>query len=162
MIIPGGATYTNVLQIRTKQTVKLSLLFGLVTATVVGTDYNYYHSSLKNQILAVSYSDTHGSFTDVAATVKVNNAVVTNINGINFNPTLSIFPNPTKNQFTVKVDNISNLNCKVELYNTMGELVQANDLGNKSQILSVIQISNLSTGMYIIRTFLGKQVSNNK
>ena len=162
LVIPGGATFTNVLQIRNKQNVKLSFVFGIVTATVVSTGYDYYHGSQKFPLLSVSYTDISGALTSTSATVKVNNALITGINNLNFDATFNVFPNPTKERVNVKLHNETNANCLVEIYNSYGQLVQAVNLGNDRDISSALSISNLTSGIYIIKTSLGDKVSARK
>lgn len=162
LVIPGGATFTNVLQIRNKQNVKLSFVFGIVTATVVSTGYDYYHGSQKFPLLSVSYTDISGALTSTSATVKVNNALITGINNLNFDATFNVFPNPTKEIVNVKLHNETNANCLVEIYNSYGQLVQAVNLGNDRDISSALSISNLTSGIYIIKTSLGDKVSARK
>ena len=162
LIIPGGATFTNVLQIKTHQTTNLSLAFGFITATVVATDYNYYHSSQKFPILTVSYSDVTGSFTSNTATVKVNSSVVTGITDLNFDASFAIYPNPAKTNVNVKLHNQKNANCMIEIFNSVGQLAQSVDLGNDTEISNNVSISNLVTGIYMVKTTWGNQVSVRK
>ena len=162
LIIPGGATFTNVLQVKTNQKVNLSLVFGFVTATVVATDYNYYHSSQKFPILTVSYNDITGSFTSTSATVKVNSSVVTGINDLNFDASFNIFPNPAKTNVNVKLHNASNANCTIDIINAVGQIAQSINLGNDTEISNNVSISNLATGIYMVKTTLGNQVSVRK
>jgi hypothetical protein len=162
LIIPGGATFTDVLQLKVKQKVNVSLMFGFVTATVVSTNYNYYHATQKAPLLEVSYTDIQGAFTSNSGTIKVNNNVVTGINDLNFDATFSVFPNPAKNNFNVKLHNSNNANCNVAIVNSMGELVQSINLGNDSEISNTISISNLASGIYIVKTTLGDKVSARK
>lgn len=162
IMIPGGTVFTNVLQTTTNQRVELSLMFGFITATVVSTDYNYYHGTQKFPLLTVSYSDITGSFSSTTATVKINNNVITGINDLNFDATFNIFPNPAKNQVNVKLHNATNAACTIEIVNSIGELAQSINLGNETEISSNISISNLASGIYIVKTTLGDKVSARK
>ena len=162
LIIPGGPIFTNVLQVKMDQHINLSLVFGLFTATVVSTDYNYYHSSQKFPLLTVSYSDIQGALTSNTGVVKVNNSVILGVTDLNFDATFNVFPNPAKNNFNVKLQNASNANCTVDIVNAIGQTVQTNNLGNDSEILNTISISNLTSGIYMIKTTLGDKVSNRK
>lgn len=162
LILPGGASYTNVLQVKANQRVNVSLSFGIITVTVVSTDYNYYHASQKFPLLTVSYSDITGAFSSTSATIKANANVVTGINDINFEKSFSIFPNPATNNFNIKLNNAANANCAIEIVNAMGQTVQENNLGNNSEILSNVSISNLSKGIYVVKTTLGDKVSVRK
>lgn len=159
--LPGGAVY-NALQVKTIQKVNISLMFGLVTATVVNTGYSYYTSSQKFPILTVSYSNASGAFTSNTGDVKVNSNVVTGINNINFETSFNIYPNPAKNNFNIKLQNVNNANCKLEIVNAFGSLVKSTDLGNNSQISNTISISDLSSGMYFVKTTVGDKTSTRK
>ena len=162
LIIPGGASFTNVLQVKANQTVNVSLLFGFVTATVVTTDYSYYHASQKFPLLTVNYTNISGATSSTSASVKVNNAVVTGITDLNFDAGFNIYPNPAKNSFNVNLQNSNKANCKIEIVNSVGALVQTIDLGSNSDISNTISISHLASGMYMIKTTLGNQLSTRK
>lgn len=159
--LPGGAVF-NALQVKTLQQVNISLVFGLITATVVNTSYNYYTSSQKFPILTVSYSNATGAFTSNTGDVKVNSNVVTGVNALTFDATFSVFPNPAKNNFNVKLLNANNTNCKVEIVNAIGSLVKSIDLGNNTEISNIISISDLTSGMYFVKTTLGDKTATKK
>ncbi len=162
LVIPGGATFTNVLQMKSHQQIKLNFLFGIVTATMVATDYNYYHSSQKFPILTVNYTDISGAFTSTTASVKVNNAVITGLNNLNFDATFAIFPNPAKDHFNIKLDNVDNANCRIDIFNSVGQVCKSVDFGNNTYISGNIAISDLVTGIYVVKTTLGNKVSVRK
>jgi hypothetical protein len=46
--------------------------------------------------------------------------------------------------------------------NSVGALVKSIDLGNDSEIYSNISISNLSSGMYFVKTTVGDKTSTRK
>lgn len=162
LIIPGGATFNNVLQVRTRQILNVSLAGGLITSNSDGMTYDYYHASQKYPILSVSYNNTTGTQSSTSAYVRVNNAVVTGINDLNFDASFNIFPNPAKDHFNVKLNNANNATCKVEIVNSIGQLAQSINLGNDSEISSNVSISNLLSGVYIVKTTLGDKVSTRK
>lgn len=162
LIIPGGASFTNILQVKTHQKVELNLGFGFVTATVQVTDYNYYHGTQKFPLLTVSYNDAQGAFSNTSATIKINNAVITGINDHNFDATFNIFPNPAKDFVNVKLQNVANVNCKIQIVNSIGQIAQEIDLGNDSEITRNISVSNLNSGIYMVKTTLGDKVSVRK
>lgn len=162
LMIPGGATFTNVLQVKSKQNVKLSFVFGLVTATVVSTGYDYYHGSQKFPLLSVSYTDISGAITNTSASVKVNNSVITGINNLNFDASFNVFPNPAKDHVNVKLHNEMNANCSIEIINSVGQMARYVSLGNDTDISNNISISDLSSGVYLVKTTLGDKISVRK
>ncbi|MBA4240201.1 MAG: hypothetical protein C0448_05720 [Sphingobacteriaceae bacterium] len=162
LIIPGGASFTNILQVKTQQNVELNLAGGFITATVQTTDYNYYHGTQKFPLLTVSYSDVQGAFANTSATIKINNSVITGINDLNFDASFNIFPNPAKDYVNVKLHNAVNSNCKIQIVNSIGQIAQEIDLGNDSEITRNISVSNLNSGIYMVKTTLGNKVSVRK
>jgi hypothetical protein len=162
LIIPGGATFTNILQVKSRQKVNVSLMFGFITATVVSTNYSYYNATQKAPLLEVSYTDIQGSFSSYTGTIKINSSVVTGVNDVNFGTAFNIFPNPAKNQFNVKLHNANNASCNVEIVNAYGEISQSMNLGNNTEVSDNISISNLASGIYIVKTTLGDKVSTQK
>lgn len=159
--LPGGAVF-NALQVKTIQQVNISLLLGFITATVVNTSYSYYTSTQKFPILTVSYSDATGAFTNYSADVKINTNVIAGVNNLNFESSLSIFPNPAKESLNVKLQNLSNETGHIEIVNAFGSVVKSIDLGNNAEILNTMSISNLSSGIYFVKTTLGEKVSTRK
>lgn len=162
LIIPGGATFTNILQVKTTQNVELDLALGFFTATVKVTDFNYYHGTQKFPLLTVSYNDIQGAISNTSATIKVNNNVITGINDLNFDATFKIFPNPATNFVNVKLQNATNSNCKIQIVNALGQVAQEIDLGSDSEINGNISIENLNSGIYMVKTILGDKVSARK
>jgi Leucine-rich repeat (LRR) protein len=64
------------------------------------------------------------------------------------NSTITLYPNPTAGRFTVAVP-ASQLGTKLELYNALGKLVLQTSL---LQSTTIINIDNLSKGMYVVKT----------
>lgn len=162
LILPGGASYANVLQVKALQTVDVSLGGGFFNITVVNTDYTYYHSSQKFPLLTVSYSEISGVFSNSSATIRINSYVAVGLKDLKLDNSFAMFPNPAKENLTIKVQNSSNANCTVDIVNAIGQTVQTNSLGNDSEILNTISISNLTSGMYLVKTTLGDKVSVRK
>lgn len=161
LIIPGSTSFTNILQVKTIQNVELSLAGGFFTATVQTTDYNYYHGTQKFPLLTVSYTDGQGTIPN-SATIKINSAVILGINDLNFDATFNVFPNPAKDVVNVKLQNVTNADCKIQIVNSIGQIAQEIDLGNDSEITRNISVSHLNSGIYMVKTTLGNKVSVRK
>jgi hypothetical protein len=162
LMIPGGASFTNVLQTVSRTKINISIGGGAVTLNNDGVEYTYYHSSQKFPIMSVAYTTVTGSFPSYSADVKVNTSVITGLNDLNFDASFSIFPNPAKNNFNVKLNNANNAVCKMEIVNAIGALVRSVDLGTASEISQTISISGLAPGIYMVKTTLGNKVSARK
>ena len=161
LIIPGGNTFYGVLQVKIRITATASFLLGLTTVNLKAVDYTYYDASRKFPLLTVSYADVTGAYTSKAASIRVNDGIV-GINDLNFDATFNIFPNPAKDNFNVSLNNAVNANCTVEIINAMGQSIQLHHLGNEIHISNNISISDLASGIYMIKTTLGDKVSVRK
>jgi len=162
LTLPGGTMFTNVLQVRMKNTVNINITFPPLTATITGVDYNYYHSSQKFPLLTVSYQATTGFTNTSSAEIKVNNLVITGLNDKNFDATFQIFPNPAKDAFNVNLNNSNNDNGVIEIYNSLGQLTKTINLGNNSIIEQKVSLSGLNSGIYIVKTALGNKTSSRR
>lgn len=161
LIIPGGNTFYGVLQVRIRITATASFLLGVTTVNLKAVDYTYYDATHKFPLLTVSYADVTGAYTSKAASIRVHDGIV-GINDLNFDATFSIFPNPAKDNFNVSLNNIINAHCTIEILNSLGQTIQVHQLGNDKQISNNISVSNLTSGVYFVKTTLGDKVSVRK
>ncbi|MFC6876688.1 M43 family zinc metalloprotease [Flavobacterium myungsuense] len=77
---------------------------------------------------------------------------------VNYAKAISIYPNPVSDNFTISSPDISI--DKVEIYNTIGQLVKVQKLIGSE---SVVSIENLSAGLYNIKIYNnGKLLKSNK
>ncbi len=165
LMLPGGVIFTNVLQTISTATININIpttFIGPVTINNEGITYSYYHASQKFPVLTVEYVTTTGTFPAQTATVKMNPSVVTGVNDVNFDASFSIFPNPAKDRFTVKLQNLANANCNIEIVNSYGQIAQSINLGNETTISNTVSISELNPGIYMVKTTLGNKVSVRK
>ncbi len=161
LIIPGGNTFYGVLQVRIRITATASFLLGVTTVNLKAVDYTYYDATHKFPLLTVSYADVTGAYTSKAASIRVHDGIV-GINDLNFDATFNIFPNPAKDNFNVSLNNIINAHCTIEILNSLGQTIQVHQLGNDKQISNNISVSNLTSGVYFVKTTLGDKVSVRK
>ncbi len=160
VIIPGGTNFTNVLQIKTVNVVTVNITTPIPTSiAVIGIDYTYYQGSQKFPIMTVSYQNQGSGNTGA---IWLNTAVITGLNDKNFDATFAIFPNPAKDAFNLKLSNNTNANGSVVIYNTVGQVVKTIDLGNAATLENNISISDLTTGIYTVKTTLGERSSTRK
>lgn len=70
---------------------------------------------------------------------------------------LSVFPNPTNNQFTVDIELNASERVTVDLVNIVGQVVKSVDLGNRSAGLNreYIDVNDLSEGIYFMNLTVG-------
>jgi hypothetical protein len=162
LMLPGGTSFSNVLQVVSRTQINISISGGAVTLNNDGVEYTYYHSSQKFPIMSVAYTTVTGSFPSYTADIKINTSVITGLNDLNFDAAFSIFPNPAKNNFNVNLHNVDNATCKMEIVNATGALVRSVDLGTTSEIAQNVSISDLAPGIYMVKTTLGDKVSARK
>lgn len=162
LMLPGGITMTDVLQVKSNQVANVSLFFGFVTATLTTVQYDYYDATQKFPVMSVTYTDIQGAIVNNSATVKMNDNVITGINDRNFEASFNVFPNPAKDNFTVQLSNVNNALAKVEIINAVGAVAKTVELGSGSQLQNNISISDLNSGIYMVKTTLGNKVSVRK
>lgn len=163
LILPGGLSLTNVLQLTIVNSFTLDFSPLPFVLNIKAIDYDYFHASQKLPVLTVSYSSASGAGAPTSsAKIRVNNFVITGVNDFNFDATFAIFPNPAKDNFNIKLNNINNDLCKVEIVNSVGQAIKIIDLGNDMNILKTINLSDLGSGIYMVKTTLGDKQSVRK
>jgi hypothetical protein len=77
---------------------------------------------------------------------------------------LSVYPNPAENTTFLKIDLNENSDVKVDVYNTMGEVVYNVPSKNLSEgeYIYTIDVNNLAAGVYIIKTTVNNNVQTTK
>jgi hypothetical protein len=163
LITPNGQTFSNVLLVRSKNWVDVTVTSPFPAAlNVVGVDYNFYHSSQKFPLMTVSYQTSSGFQASSSADIYVNNAIITGLNDKNFEASFQIFPNPAKDAFNVNLSNNTGENGVIEIYNSVGQLAKTINLGNTSTLQHTISLSDLGSGIYIVKTTIGSKSSSRK
>lgn len=89
--------------------------------------------------------------------IILNNSIGINENKASKNKSINIYPNPGKNRLFIEVQSFSNTN--VEIINSEGQLLHSYFL---KAARSEIDISALSSGLYLIRTKSDKGVTMSK
>lgn len=155
--LPGSLVFSNCLQAKITQTMNLTL--GVITATFNNTSYTYFHGSQKFEILSIEYSKTTSLVlgNSTSATIKINNAVLTGINEATFDKAFSIYPNPANGKFNVMFVNDKNENLSLEIMNNMGQTIRTEKLGDANEINTTIDVTNLYSGIYYVKTTLGNK-----
>ena len=166
LIVPGGNVLTNILQIKISTTLNIAL--ATQTLNIVGIDYSYFHGTQKFDLLTVSYETTTNTPSAGSPTIsktaftKVNSALLTGLNEINFDATFQIFPNPAKDAFTVKLNNSGNDKGIIEIFNSLGQLTKSINLGNASLLEQSISLQGFASGVYTVKTTIGNRLSSRK
>lgn len=160
LILPNGMSLTNVLQVTIVNRFALSFQGGAFVLNIYAVDYNYFHASQKFPVLTVSYSSANGS--PLNGKIRLNDLVLTAINDLNSDEPMSLFPNPAKGSFNLKLVNADNQACTVEIMNATGALVRSVNLENNSEISETISVSDLAPGMYMVKTNLSSKISVRK
>lgn len=81
-----------------------------------------------------------------------------NMENVNTNFTISLFPNPAGEQLNVSVEGVHN-KTEIKVYNLMGKLVMHHESGNT---ITQLNISNLSAGFYLVHVSDGNQTRTAK
>ncbi len=79
-----------------------------------------------------------------------------NIEDINENSYLIIFPNPTNGILTVEIDNLIETKIEIEIINILGEKIYAQSFNNHSSTFqNQIDINDFSNGIYFVQLING-------
>jgi hypothetical protein len=168
--LPNGITLNDCLQLKNSfsGTGSVTIFTLAITLTITNVTYDYYHASQKFPVLSVNYSET--SFKQGAGTPTISNTSAISINtnvfvGITestLNSNFSIYPNPANNNLNVKLSNSKSENVSLKIFNNIGQLVKTIDLGNTTDIDQQIDLSDLRSGIYMVKTTIGNASASKK
>jgi hypothetical protein len=174
--LPMGVTIDSVLRVKTIEylvtdTVKPGAPFPNILPITVNASYvNYYKPSIsKFPLLSfiTGSSVQGGSILDSTQQVITQYPMPTvgidelNANSIN----LSLYPNPTKNNYSTLSFNLeNNTEAAINVLNSLGQNVQPVYSGNlpqgKNEI--IVKTANLSRGLYFVSIKLGNKITTQK
>ncbi|MDX2174563.1 MAG: T9SS type A sorting domain-containing protein [Bacteroidota bacterium] len=162
--LPGGQVFTNVLRVKTTQNTTANNVIPFIPITIKVTNYDYYHASQKYPIFNVNYNSIAILTPTVSATIRANTK--STIVGLKENSLLDqnllMYPNPAKDYFNLNLSNATSEMVLINIYNAMGQLVKTINLGNEAVIQKNIVISDLKSGIYIIKTSAGTATSTKR
>lgn len=128
-------------------------------------------SSMSGSAVAYDYTKSHAVVMVVdAATGEILNAgsapvsLVTAVNEVENTHSMTVFPNPTVDVAVVNFYLKANTTVKMEVYNTLGELVQSTDATNYAAGANKIEFdgSDLNKGLYFVNLTIGDEVVTRK
>ena len=161
VVMPGGLTLTNCLQV--VNTITFVLSQGTYTQSTLQKEYQYYHSSNKFPVLRIQYqTTTSGTVTTNNFMARVNTAVVAGIVTHEIDNNLSVFPIPASDMVNVSLTNNSVNEVNLSLTNMFGQVVKTENLGNEVSIHRTINVSDLPNGIYFMNIKIGSTYSVKK
>lgn len=165
IVLPGGATYNNIVQLKATRKIITSItIFTLsLTYTTTMTEYMYFHNSQKFPLLTLSYDiSDDGSTVDTSLTIRLNRNITVGVQNQTQAVAFALYPNPAKDNLGIRVENLKNEACTVQVLDVNGREVLLRDLGNDAVIDDKLDISALEPGLYVVNTRLGGSVSSKK
>ena len=156
--LPNGQTYSNIVQVKMKQTytANISVLTFSIKTIDTTTQYMYYTPSQKFPLLQVSYGSTFdGTTTTKSFQMTASKNITIGIRDREFSNSFSFYPNPANDNISFNLSNSNAETCAIEIINLMGQSVMKKTLGSAVNIKEVIDISSLEKGTYILKTTLG-------
>jgi hypothetical protein len=155
--LPYGNTLTNVLRVKTVQTMTFNSGF-FPLGTMKQVTYNYYHAAEKFPVLSISYN----SFTQSGSTPTLSGSATGKLNylvGLTEQQggqiAFSIFPNPAQQLLHVKTGT-GELPSRIVIYDLMGAVRLHS--GPASQL----NIADLPSGIYLIEAAQGTHTARQK
>jgi len=85
-----------------------------------------------------------------------------NIHGENNTTETIVYPNPSKGAFLIEFNHGGLQNKKVEVYSTLGTSLATFYLGDSYSSTQNIDFSNFASGLYILKIYVGEDVSTKK
>jgi len=123
-------------------------------------DFNY------PGIYQVTYVATDGSGNMSDETTRIvqvgENSVNTGINAIDFEKTVTVYPNPSAGNFTVEIQSSVQGNVTIDVVNSIGEVVYALTESSLNDGSVNINLHNVAEGVYFVRVHANGQVATKK
>jgi len=143
--LPEGIVISNVLRVKSVQTITLSTFIG--QALIKQTIYNYYSPSQKFPVLTINYSYFSSPLSPTPSQTGFaagsTNYFVTGLNENSLQSSdVNLYPNPALNSITLELKGSLNL-LEIKVYNQLGEIIL-----NGAE--PTLEISNLQTGVYLL------------
>jgi hypothetical protein len=104
------------------------------------------------------YTGTYAAFEDY--TLNVDDSLGTT--HVDYITSLSIYPNPTSGKTVIKLELFQNADVSFAIYTLVGVLVQDFGKENTSKATHIIDVSNYSAGMYLVRFVVDNQLVTKK
>jgi len=158
MIIVGGVLNTPVITVLGGDTLKSSSASAyqwfLNGIAIAGATDSFYvaHSGGTYSVMAINYGCTSLS----------NGVLITATDEMNSVVELNVYPNPTRNQLTVSSWQLANEQVAIEFFNVLGEKVYCGVQTANCKLPTVIDVSFLHKGIYIMSITLGVRVYRTK
>lgn len=165
LILPGGQVLTNVLRVKSVQTINLLLgilPFGVARQTV----YNYFHGSQKFPVLNLTYSSliVTGSTTPSLSAVVTGNSksILVGLaeNQVMYS-TLDLYPNPTGDQLHIPIRDLRG-QAMVQIVDAKGREVYTEQRVFQPNTEESISLEGLPDGLYFLRLQTESQLLHGK
>ncbi len=74
----------------------------------------------------------------------------------------TIFPNPNRGEFTIKLKSMSNSSINVEVYDIRGRSIFKNNYDNATEFSQTVKLNNVQSGMYLVKVSDGDRQTTKK
>jgi len=128
---------------------------GTLMYTINGIDYQESNvfENLPNGTYSVTVVDENGC-SEVTNEMIID---ITAVNDLKFDISFDLFPNPNQGQFTIELNQVTEQNLTLQVFDVVGKLVTEINLDkNQTYLKEEIQLSNLPAGSYEILLTDGK------
>ncbi|HWY13283.1 MAG TPA: T9SS type A sorting domain-containing protein, partial [Bacteroidia bacterium] len=168
--LPGSIVFNNCLQVKIENLSYANIGTFPLTFTINGvtTEYHYYTGTQKFPIVMVAYDSQtvnsgSGPTVQNSASITINNNVLTGINNINLEAlNYNVYPNPTTNNVNINLTNEKTEAVSVVVINNLGQIVRSIDLGSAPEIKYLMNTSDLTSGIYHVKTTVGEKSTTKK
>lgn len=158
--LPGGNTYSNVIQIKsiTSSTTSITILTIQATFVNITTEYSYYHPNQKFPLLTVSYDIfDDGTSVDTSVTINVNKNITVGLKEKEKTASFKLYPNPVKNILHIQSEGSTEIIKQIEIINSLGSVVMSSVCSADSAERNEVDLSALPAGVYLVSVHSDKQ-----
>jgi uncharacterized repeat protein (TIGR03803 family) len=134
------------------------LIYGMTTfggKSDSGTIFSYNIEADSEMVIYNLGSGTDGGVPFGSLIEADTPEIATGINHLTNSEIISLYPNPSSSSIRLSLNLQNEQPVTLSLYNTMGQQVWAEDLGKTKDINTIIPLTNLANGVYILKVNSG-------
>jgi hypothetical protein len=162
LMLPGGYNFSNVLKVTTSTAMTFTTGFG--NGTYSQNKYDYYSSLSKYPLLSITnetISSLAGTTTETVVTVN-NNYKTVGVAEIG-NETLTnvtVYPNPAKDNISIKFNNENSEFASFQLVNVLGQSIRQQSIPSvKGETVHNLNLNGIESGIYFVKLTVGNKAS---
>ncbi len=96
--------------------------------------------------------DGEGGWVDITTfDINVDDSCIVNVNDVDANFAINIFPNPTNDVINIDVKAVDQKDYSIQIFDLKGQLMTKKQIGSKSSFVETMDVSQFNSGIYIVK-----------